>query len=166
MKKVLKILLKIFIVFPVIYILTGFAMEIVGFRFPGWNRGRPATGSGIKGCFGDQRLLIGAIEMYNMDEEHNILSIEHGEIEELINKKYIKNWPSEYMNNESRKKCKYTSFGDLSDNGYIYCEYHGSIEGQKKPSQEYISDENKKEFRRNLPNLINFIAAIVITCLL
>lgn len=166
MNKVLKIFLKIFIIFPVVYILTGLTMEMIGFRFPNWNSGRPVIGSGIKGCFADQRVLFSAIEMYNMDENYKITSIEHGEIEELKDKKYLKGWPPEYISLESRKKCKYTSFGDLSDNGYVYCEYHGTIDSRKEPSREYFNDENSKENRRNMPYYINFIAAVVITCLL
>jgi hypothetical protein len=71
-----------------------------------------------KMCFMTQRLIFGAVEMYNMDNDVKMTSLD---IPLLEKKKYIR---------KIDEKCEYYSVGDLSKDGYVSCKIHGSF---KKP---------------------------------
>ena len=45
------------------------------------------------------------------------------DIDILIKEKYLKSEPS-----HPETSCKYIAFGDLDRDGFVYCEYHGSVE--------------------------------------
>lgn len=77
-----------------------------------------------KACYSNQRVLMGAVEMYNMDvpDKDTIHELDNKTIEILIEKHYLK--PLTYPEPE----CSYISEGDLlKDAGYIRCKFHGSV---------------------------------------
>ena len=47
----------------------------------------------------------------------------------LLSKKYISDIIED---RKPDKRCKYLSEGDLSTEGYIYCEYHGDLSQQHR----------------------------------
>ena len=75
-----------------------------------------------KACFANQRVLLGAIEMYNMDNKTMIESIESDTIDKLVKGSYLKN-PVVCIDGGT-----YSSTGKLSGNGVIKCSKHGSVE--------------------------------------
>ena len=85
----------------------------------------------IKACFATQRVLNGAVELYNKDFKDNKMHSLDQEL--LVKEKYLKKAIYEGPD----KSCKYLSEGDLaSETGYIYCDYHGDIEQKYKKSKE------------------------------
>ncbi len=112
-----------------------------------------------KACLANIRVLLGAVEFYNMENEHNFMT--ELDTDKLIAEGYLK---SEIRPPES--KCKYFITGDISIEEAIRCEFHGSSSeiGQKL-------EKEKREFERNitiynvciriLPALLYFIYAII-----
>ena len=93
--------------------------------------------SPLKNCFARQRVLSGALEMYNMDNTKMMTTLD---VEELIRGGYLKLKDIE----DYRKKCVFHSDGDLTDSGTIYCEYHGNELNTHKPSPEYYKEQQRK----------------------
>ena len=92
--------------------------------------GRP--NARLKSCFSNQRVLAGAVEIYNMDvKQENMMHSLNQEI--LLKEKYIKT-PIQ----GPEKDCRYFSVGDLAQDGIICCEYHGDIlQKHMKSKAEY-----------------------------
>ncbi len=83
-------------------------------------------------CASNVRVIIDAVEMYNMDAYNGMSSLD---LEILVEKGYLKTRIS-----VPTKECKYCSLGDLSkkDKGTIYCECHGdSIGVMIKPGMKF-----------------------------
>ena len=83
-------------------------------------------------CASNVRVIIDAVEMYNMDAYNGMSSLD---LEILVEKGYLKTRIS-----VPTKECKYCSLGDLSkkDKGTIYCEYHGDSVGfMIKPGMKF-----------------------------
>ena len=72
-----------------------------------------------KACFSNQRILLGAVEMYNMDNSVMMTTLN---IDALVKGRYLKGVP-----NGPEPECEYFSIGDLSKDGVIACKRHGSI---------------------------------------
>lgn len=72
-----------------------------------------------KACFANMRVLLGAVEMYNMD---NAVMMDKLDINKLVQGGYLKSSPA-----KPEAECSYNGYG-LTENGEIYCTYHGSIE--------------------------------------
>jgi competence protein ComGC len=72
-----------------------------------------------RACFANQRVLLGATEMYNMDNEVPLSGLN---IKALLDGRYIKSAP----------KCPaggvYSATGDLAKDGRIKCSVHGSVD--------------------------------------
>lgn len=77
-----------------------------------------------KACHANQRVLAGAIKMYNEDNGNTMKSITHADITSasgtLIIGRYLK---SHIIPADSA--CEYRSYGDLTGPGIIYCAHHG-----------------------------------------
>ena len=86
-----------------------------------------------KQCFSNQRVLMGAIEMYNMDHNNMMTNYDNSFFELLVRDKYLT--PS-FMNNI---ECEFLSEGDLTGSGYIYCVNHGDTEKKKEGKDELAS---------------------------
>ena len=118
-------------------------------------------------CFSNLRLIIGAVEMYNLDGNEMIKTFDADAVLYLLNKNYLKKEPERPTNH-----CDYLSEGDLTDKGFIYCEYHGSLDGRIKgksgiPREYVVSyiEDNKKANKEDFPIyvivLLVFIPAII-----
>jgi len=84
-----------------------------------------ATARG-KACHANQRVIAGAVEMYNMDNATMMKTLRNADTAAsgaLVSGLYLKSpiHPPE-------SDCEYLSFGDLTKNGIIYCRRHGTIE--------------------------------------
>lgn len=75
-----------------------------------------------KACFANQRILLGATEMYNMDHETMMNNIDPKNIQILVNEKYLKKAP------QCPTGGQYISEGDIAKDGLIKCTIHGAVE--------------------------------------
>ncbi|MEW6711423.1 MAG: hypothetical protein AB1403_16480 [Candidatus Riflebacteria bacterium] len=75
-----------------------------------------------KACFANQRVLLGAVEMYNMDHEEMMEKLDSSAIELLAGENYLKTPP------QCPADGKYYSDGKLSADGEIKCTIHGGVE--------------------------------------
>ncbi|PKL50306.1 MAG: hypothetical protein CVV42_03360 [Candidatus Riflebacteria bacterium HGW-Riflebacteria-2] len=80
-----------------------------------------------KACYANQRITLGAIEMYNMDNTTMYTTLAYPDVADagglLVTGKYLRSpvyQPEPY--------CHLRSYGDLSDIAIIYCDYHGCLE--------------------------------------
>ena len=62
------------------------------------------------------------------------------------------------MNYYPEIQCRYISNGDLSENGTVYCEYHGSIDGFFKGEFDY----NRRVAESNRDTLKLFIIVVTV----
>ena len=127
---------------------------------------RSVSSSPQKKCFSNMRFLLGAVEMYNMDNEEMLHEINEDVIELLKKGKYLKN---DLYCPHSNKPGHYHNHGDLCEDGVIYCDYHGSVDGygnekgQIVPaSREYQLEERRKELERKLDYLMPFLFVIAL----
>ncbi|NCB38144.1 MAG: hypothetical protein EOM80_05180 [Erysipelotrichia bacterium] len=104
-------LVELMIVIGIIGVLA--AMAIPNFR-------KAREQARDKACYANQRVLLGAVEMYNMDNQQQMESLN---IDALLNGKYLKYRPS-----LPERGCRYLSRGNLAQNGMIYCHIHGAVE--------------------------------------
>lgn len=74
-----------------------------------------------KACYANQRVLLGSVEMYNMDNKTLMTSLD---IPLLTKGNYLKGGIS-----KPDSRCSYSSAGDLTGSGKIYCRFHGPVEG-------------------------------------
>ena len=101
-----------------------------------------------KACFSKQRMLLGSIEMYNMDHSDKIHELNDKVIELLIKEHYLKGSLSDYVCPETRYKGKYLSLGNLLKSGVTYCDYHGTLDGiEIKPGMTFTDYLEKREQR-------------------
>lgn len=85
-------------------------------------QGRPRTASREKACYANMRVLLGAIEMYNMDSAVMQKTMNEPFIRRLTNENYLKGGLS-----RPESGCRYTSSGDLTATGKILCDVHGTV---------------------------------------
>lgn len=80
-----------------------------------------------KACFANQRVILGAVEMYNMDHTTMLEKISDGDVafpsgllvvEKCLVSPVIK----------PEVSCEYASYGKLTEYGIIYCKTHGTLE--------------------------------------
>ncbi len=137
-------LLELTIVFGIIYFL--FAIAVPGNRYGG-EKGRR------KDCVRIQRLLLCAIEMYNMEHSDKIHELKDEVIELLIKEKYLEGSLSDYVCPETYYKGKYLSLGNIMRSGVTYCEYHGTLDGiEIKPGMTFMDyiEEREQRTRKNI----------------
>lgn len=77
-----------------------------------------------KACYSNQRVISGAVEMYNMDHVEMMTSLD---VQKLVKERYLKVVPS-----KPEPDCDYLSDGDLTSDGKITCKKHGSVFDYKK----------------------------------
>jgi competence protein ComGC len=92
-----------------------------------------------KVCFGNQRVLIGGIDMYNMDHSEMINTYNQSIRDLLIKEKYL---PASFMKDV---ECEFLAEGDLTGYGFLYCVYHGEPDERKKGKDEFASLTPKKD---------------------
>lgn len=105
-------LVELMIVIMVIGILA--AMAIPNFR-------KAREQSRHKACYANQRVLMGAVEMFNMDNKTQMSTLN---IPQLVQGSYLKGGIS-----KPEISCSYVNTGDLAQNGRVYCTLHGPVEG-------------------------------------
>jgi len=104
-------LIELMIVIAIIGILAAIAI-------PNFRKARQQARQ--KACFANQRVIMGAVEMYNMDSNAMMSTYDEAK---LIAGKYLKSSivPAE-------KDCTLSEEGDLAKEGVIKCSVHGTIE--------------------------------------
>ena len=135
---------ELMIVFAIIGILAAMAVP---------NR-RPHRGDyRKKACFSNMRVLQGALEMYNMDVNTMMREMNDENQKILMEGKYLK-IKEPYVCPETYEKGHYLSEGDLTEDGVMYCTYHGTLEGIKitpgmtlREYKEAIENRKREEER-------------------
>ncbi|MBU1109881.1 MAG: hypothetical protein KKB51_24585 [Candidatus Riflebacteria bacterium] len=116
-------LTELFIVIAIIGILGAIAI-------PSTSR-RGHSNSRMKACMANMRVIMGAVEMYNMDNNEMLRYVDKNVIQMLVDGKYLKSQPQCY----SAPPGEYGSTGDLAEDGEISCSLHGTIDNPKDPDQ-------------------------------
>ncbi len=97
----------------------------------GWKGGVKGRRNREKNCFINIRVLTGAVDFYNMNvDEKSMMTSLNQEI--LFKQKYLKQI---IIGTES--ECNYLTAGDLTNGGYIYCEYHGEPTQKLRKSKRF-----------------------------
>lgn len=106
------------------------------FAAPNFRKSREQARS--KACFANQRVLLGAIEMYNMDNVdmdigHNM---ENGtfDMDRLVEGKYLRSHIS-----KPTSQCDYRILGDITGDGFVLCVCHGTVEEIGVPVDELVA---------------------------
>ena len=73
-------------------------------------------------CASNIRIIQGAVEMYNMDSKISMKHLDNDSMKELIKGKYLKEEPE-----KPETSCEYKNFGNLADDGFVFCKYHGDL---------------------------------------
>lgn len=76
-----------------------------------------------KACYANMRVLLGAVEMYNMDNPEMMTVVTENEMDLLVQGKYLK-----ARMTKPEIGCNYGTIGDLSNDGLICCALHGTVE--------------------------------------
>lgn len=89
-------------------------------------RGRSRTNAREKACYANMRVILGAIEMYNMDHTIMINELRHEDVTsdngELIKGRYLK-----HQITPPESNCRYSG-KNLTGSGLIVCDEHGTVE--------------------------------------
>ena len=108
-------LIELMIVIAIIGILAAMAI-------PNFQKARGSARQ--KSCYSNIRIISGAIEMYNMDVPTMMLECNDANQAILVTGKYLK----KVLVNEPERSCQYSSTGDLTGDGIVTCNYHGSAD--------------------------------------
>ncbi|PKL51375.1 MAG: hypothetical protein CVV42_00565 [Candidatus Riflebacteria bacterium HGW-Riflebacteria-2] len=123
-----------------------------------------------KACHANQRVIAGAVEMYNMDSKIAMKSVLHSDLTSpsgiLFTGKYLK---AQITQPEST--CEYRSYGDLSGSGIIYCTQHGTIPEiqnsiRKALGLKPIATTSEKEFAVIGLSILFVLSTLVLLALL
>ncbi|MGM0599506.1 MAG: VIT domain-containing protein [Candidatus Rifleibacteriota bacterium] len=85
----------------------------------------------VKACYANMRVLLGAVEMYNMDHTDMMTVVTEKEVDILVQEGYLKSRLTHPTN-----ECAYGTIGDLSNSGYICCLEHGTVEDIPEGTKE------------------------------
>jgi hypothetical protein len=128
-------------------------------------RRRARKGSIIKNCFSNQRVILGAIEMYNMDTNTMYYTLNPSDLADasspLIKGGYLR---SPIINADA--KCVMRSYGNLAEEGVIYCEYHGATSDIQDELRALVGYKSKASSRERIGLLIILIVVMCSAMLL
>ncbi len=87
--------------------------------------------SRVKSCFANQRVILGAIEMYNLDRPTTRkTSLSDKDVSDsngvLVSGGYLKTSVT-----RPRPECRYAAYGDPSEEGIVYCLHHGAADEER-----------------------------------
>lgn len=111
-------LIELMIVIAIIGILAAMAI-------PNFKKARESARQ--KACYSNIRVILGAIEMYNMDNSAMMSDVQ---ISLLTAGKYLKSEPT-----KPETACNYVANGDVTDTGFVECTWHGDVEGRNVGAQ-------------------------------
>lgn len=97
----------------------------------------------IEFCKSNIRLLKSAIKKYNSESNNSMQRLDQFK---LLEKNYIKKIIIRKPNDD----CYYFSYGDLTKDGIVYCDFHGDIEGKKI---EQNCSQEKENYLKYLDDL-------------
>ncbi len=104
-----------------------FLLMFIGLLIPNMGRSRYQPQAREKACYANMRVILGALEMYNMDHTEMIDSINDADVTRedgfLIRGHYLK-----APVNRPESGCFYSG-RDLNGTGRIECAEHGTVEG-------------------------------------
>lgn len=102
---------------------SGF-LPIAAIAVPNFRKAREQSRE--KACYANMRVLLGAVEMYNMDNNELLDVVTENEIPLLVERKYLKSEPV-----RPEAGCAYGTVGDLSSQGTLVCALHGTVESSE-----------------------------------
>ncbi len=110
-----------------------------------WGLTKSRFSARYKSCLSNIRILQGTVEMYNMDHSTQMDDIDEESMQILVKENYLKSIPQ-----GTESSCKYTVSNKLSENGVIYCEYHGGADIEKFPPNPEVKEkiESQKRWSR------------------
>ncbi|MDD3147744.1 MAG: VWA domain-containing protein, partial [Candidatus Riflebacteria bacterium] len=111
---------------------SGF-LPIAAIAVPNFRKAREQARE--KACYANMRVLLGAVEMYNMDNTSQLDVLTENEIPLLVEGKYLKS-----MVVRPEAGCSYGTVGDLRGKGTLVCALHGTVEDEQS-MQEMLSAE-------------------------
>lgn len=110
-------LIELMIVIAIIGILAAMAI-------PNFKKARESARQ--KACYSNIRVILGAVEMYNMDHSAMKSGLADTDVQSggyLVTEGYLKT-----AVNKPETDCAYSSTGDLTGSGLISCARHGTVE--------------------------------------
>lgn len=114
-------LIELMIVIAIIGILAAIAV-------PNFRKARQQARQ--KACQSNMRVILGAIEMYNMDNSDGLTELKDDYVTSdggiLVSAKYLR-----APITRPEAGCSYVNTGDMLSNGQISCNQHGTIESPK-----------------------------------
>lgn len=114
-------LIELMIVIAIIGILAAIAV-------PNFRKARQQARQ--KACQANMRVILGAIEMYNMDNSAGLPALKDDDVTSdggtLVSAKYLR-----APITRPEAACSYTSTGDMLSDGQVSCDQHGTIESPK-----------------------------------
>ena len=112
-------LIELMIVISIIGVLA--AIAIPNFR-------QARMKSNKRACYANQKTILGALEMYNLDFGDSITITTRDQLQTLADEKYLQGVPSD-------PGCKSEADNYQSDTvGNVWCKFHGTIDGAFIPN--------------------------------
>ena len=108
-------LIELMIVISIIGVLAAIAI-------PNFRSAREKSNQ--RACYANQKTILGALEMYNLDFGDNLTITTETELQTLTDQKYLQSVPKD-------PGCKSATANYQSDIvGNVWCKFHGNIDGQ------------------------------------
>ena len=111
-------------------------------------------------CFSNQRVITGAIDKYNEEQKTKITDFNNSVYDLLIKEKYLINGFLDDI------ECNFNNEGDLSQDGFIYCQNHGAANGKKDGLDIYAHPMSRKASRLQLKNDLIITGVLFVPALL
>jgi len=108
-------LIELMIVISIIGVLAAIAI-------PNFRQARQKSNQ--RACYANQKTILGALEMYNLDYGSDFTIGDLSQLTTLAELKYLQGTPSD-PGCKDPSKTNYRS----DEQGNVWCEYHGNIEG-------------------------------------
>ena len=128
-------LIELMIVISIIGVLA--AIAIPNFR-------QARNKSNQRACYANQKTILGALEMYNLDTGENLTIQTRAQLEILATEKYLQGVPND-------PGCKANTDAYQADQvGNVWCSFHGTIDGTFIAGG--TADQSAADGQPNCPN--------------